>query len=304
MRTSAPTVGGGVLTAPSPQYEPIPNGYRFTWSPPEPWADGPHTVTFTVADRDGNTASVSAAYMVDTVPPELKVIGPGLHRVVDVDSWVLEAQAWDETSGVAGVFVSVNEVWAGEMVLQGDRYSLTFPLEVGENFITVTARDVAGQQTSEEVYMIRLVTDRTQADVDRLKTLYQRPVSQWTEEELEWFNTAVVRGAYHASDLNRVGIAVTYLEQELRKRGYNPSVHPKTDWTVASTPQAGELETYRRNVQTIRDAQNLPIQEIPDTMEHLDFQGANQLERALVETDSYFPRYTAFICGEIFCGEV
>lgn len=49
-----------------------------------------------------------------------------------------------------------------------------------------------------------LVTDRSQSDVDSLKALLARGVSNWTEAEEAEFNLARSKGAYNYTDLNRV----------------------------------------------------------------------------------------------------
>lgn len=277
--------------------EEIPDGYRFTVKGIR-WEDGSHTLTSSVADYDGNVSTVSGAWIVDTIPPDLYLKTPFLRHVVDDESVLISGTATD----VNGVTVFVNGKAVG-----GETFAVDVPLDVGENHITVTARDGAGWETSEEVYMIRLITDRTKADVDEVRGFFDKPVDQWSEAQLERFPAAILWGAYTKAAMNRVGIAVRFLAEELRKRGYDPKVSPKTDWTRQDATTRIQGETYRKNVETIRDTQNLKRltewYEIPETLRYLDYQGANQLEKALVETDAVFPRYTAWTSGEIFCGE-
>lgn len=277
--------------------EAITNGYRCTWTPETPWGEGPHTVTVSVRDYDRNESTVSAAYIVDTVPPQVILQKPDAHRVVDVETALVAVDAWD----VSGVSVEINGKPAQQA---GDRWSLEVPLDVGENNISVAATDGAGNRTSLSVYMIRLITDRAKADVSFLESIYQKPMGEWPEATLAWFNQAIVHGAYNDTDLNRVGVAVRYLAGELRKRGYSASVSPKTDWTMDDAPTNSQMVTYLTNVETIRQAQGLYVTEIPGTMRGLDADKANRIEKALVETDSIFPRYTAWTAGEITCGGV
>ena len=75
-----------------------------------------------------------------------------------------------------------------------------------------------------------LIFDRTQADVDRAKylaSLWQNGTFTGTTEELaEW--ASELKGAYNASDLNRVLSAVEYLTDMLYDMGYNvPTVVPE-----------------------------------------------------------------------------
>ena len=57
----------GAAQAEGLAYEAIEGGYRLSWTPAADLSDRPHVVTFAVSDRDGNPASASAAYTVDTL---------------------------------------------------------------------------------------------------------------------------------------------------------------------------------------------------------------------------------------------
>lgn len=276
--------------------EEITGGYRFTWTPPGGWSDGAHTVTASVADYDGNEASVSGAYTVDTVPPVLYITAPYMRHVVDVETVTVAVEVSDSGSGVASVTIG------GQAVTGSGSYQRTVPLSVGENTIPIVATDTAGNQTTGSVYMIRLITDRTRGDVAVLEDLYSRP-GEWTEAELEWFNTAIVKGAYNAEDLNRVGVAVRWLAQELTRRGYLSSVQTKTDWTGTDAPTIPQMDDYLQNVEAVRSAQGLYVPDIPASMRRSTVEDWNKIEKALVETDSYFPNYFAWSSGEISCGE-
>lgn len=278
----------------------IPGGYRFTWTPPEGWADGAHTVTASVRDCDGNGSTVSGAYTVDTVPPELYIRRPYLRHVVDDEAVTVAGEARDVTAPDVTVTVG------GTVVpVHGGRFEAAVPLEIGENRIPVTAADGAGNQTTREVFMIRLVTDRTGADADRVRELCARGYARWTEEERAWWASArCLRGSYDHRDLNRVGIAVDWLAGELRRRGYIAAVQPKTDWRKDDAPVRSQMEAYLSGVETVRSAQGLYVTEIPKTMAGLTTGGANAIERALVEADAVFPKYSAWTAGEITCGGV
>lgn len=273
-------------------------GYRLTFSG-SGLSEGPHTVTVSISDRDGNRTTASAAYQIDTIPPALRVDKPYLRHVVDEDTVTVAGEAWDSASAVT-VTVGGRQVEVAE-----GQFSIAWPLEVGENSIQVTARDAAGWETSETVYMIRLITDRAPADQGLLLELVRRPVWEWTAQEQTWYNTAIQRGGYNAEDINRVGAAVRYLSAELERRGYFPvPVPPKTDWTAKDAPTVPQMEDYLSNVEHIRDAQGVELPEIPETMRQLTGGGANQIERALVEADAVFPRYEIWTAGELTSGGV
>lgn len=72
-----------------------------------------------------------------------------------------------------------------------------------------------------------LITDRTQADVDAVKALRTKRLSDMTEEErTAWLSG--MKGAYNAADLNRVQEAVEEIAQQLAENGYPVSVQRPT----------------------------------------------------------------------------
>ncbi|NBI08657.1 hypothetical protein D1641_01305 [Colidextribacter sp. OB.20] len=280
------------------------SAYRLTFGG-QVLSEGPHTVTASVADRDGNRTTVTANYQVDTVPPKIVLTLPESHRVVDWAEVTIAGAVSDATAGVASVHVgSVSVTPDGE-----GKFSLTVPLEVGENNITVTAVDHAGLQTTALVWMLRLITDRVQADVDRVAELSARaaggiPFSQWPAADRTYW-LGILKGAYKNLDMNRVGIAVDYLTREFTARGYAPITQPKKDWTAQNYPTLAQRQTYLDNVAQI--AGLLPVQApaLPPDMEGFDFMEANAVEANLVAADSFFPWMdrSPYYSDEIYCGE-
>lgn len=65
-----------------------------------------------------------------------------------------------------------------------------------------------------------LITDRTSADVSALSELMAKPLDTWTADELEQFNSGLLKGGYWWTDLNRVTACMKYLDEELRGLGY------------------------------------------------------------------------------------
>ena len=65
-----------------------------------------------------------------------------------------------------------------------------------------------------------LITNRTQADVDALLALYAKPKAMWTADEWNEFLLGNYRGAYNASDMNRVLDALDYLADRVNQFGY------------------------------------------------------------------------------------
>lgn len=279
------------------------SGANISFKPPADLSEGQHIITVTVKDVAGNMRGLSASYGIDTIPPELHVSRPDQRHVFDSESVVIGGYVFDYGSGAAYVTAAglsavpdVSGAWA-----------IAIPLEIGENHIAITAVDVAGNEKPAELYMIRLVTDRTQRDEAHMEYLYSnyKKFDDWPEAEKVWFwNAPCLRGVYDTTDWNRVGIAVGFLADELEKRGYNPDVSPKTDWTEQDNPTRGPMETYRQNVVNVRDAQRglVPVP-LPATMRHSGIGDWNNIEKALVETDAVFPGYFAWTAGELSAGE-
>lgn len=155
---------------------------------------------------------------------------------------------------------------------------------------------------------LNLITNRTQADVDRVAALAAR-VSAGTAtaaEKTEW--SAPLKGAYNASDLNRVGSAVAYVAGRLNGYGYAVAVSPKQDWTVSDIPTAGDMETYISDVSALRRAIAViaSTPPTPDSASGLTWQEANDIEQILTDVDELLTRMAAawFYSGDLYAGEV
>ena len=103
-----------------------------------------------------------------------------------------------------------------------------------------------------------LISNRTQADVERVRKLAAKGFAAMTSDErAEWLTG--MKGAYNASDLNRVGTALNYLAARLSSIcGKSITWTAKTDWAVTDIPAASQAETYRQRIQAIRDALAYP----------------------------------------------
>ena len=130
--------------------------------------------------------------------------------------------------------------------------------------------------------IVTLVTDRTQADAERVKALAAKGFAAMSAgERAEWL--AGMKGAYNAADLNRVGTALNYLAGRLGPIcGRSIPWTAKTDWAVTDIPTASQAEAYRQQIQDIRDALAYPAG-TPDApqLSRLTYTGANEIERIL-----------------------
>ena len=122
-----------------------------------------------------------------------------------------------------------------------------------------------------------LITDRTVQDVDELYTLLSQGQNPPEGH----------KGAYNASDLNRVGQAVSYLVGRLDGIGINLDVDSKTDWTETDIPTQSQMQKYLDAIWSIWVSVMAyrPDIELPEGMRFLDYIGANQIEDLLKQTD-------------------
>ena len=177
--------------------------------------------------------------------------------------------------------------------------------------VALTAVNALGTSTSYTLTlyygMLNLITDRTQADVDRVRQLAQKGFGNMTaDEKTEWLNG--LKGAYNASDLNRVGAAVAYVAGRLKGYGYAVSVSPRQDRQVSDIPTPESMTAYLADVAALRAALTVAADtpEVPEDMERLTWQEANDIEQILVNVDELLTRMAAawFYSGEIYAGEV
>lgn len=136
--------------------------------------------------------------------------------------------------------------------------------------------------------MIELITDRTEEDV-----LRKTP-----------------KGVYNYVDLNRVESAVKELSTLVVALGVRFAPETKTDWEIpvqfssGTWPTKTQMDRYIGNVRRLCEFVELKAN-IPKTMERLTWNGANQIESALLSV--YFRiqniiqslRYS----GEFYSGE-
>ena len=184
-----------------------------------------------------------------------------------------------------------------------------------------------------------LITDRTQAHVDRLKQLMKIGWQNMTDDEkaeyigggadqltdmngVPLFDSqneplysadpgSVQKGAYNYTDLNRVEEAVAYVAAELVQADtdlrayaaalnvdwdpvfavpYDPDDYhltTKTDWVEDVYVPPAEMTRYIGNIKLIQAAiPDAPTTWIPDSMDGLTFESANNIEQLLKDVDA------------------
>lgn len=283
--------------------------YTIVYTPSPALTEGNHTVVIGISDNDGNTASVTANYVIDTVPPVLETELEFEEVVVDAYTMHISGHTSDATTNPVTVKIVNNDVQDGTAVIDAEgNFEYILDLSVGENYIAVTATDMAGLTTTVNYYIIRLITDRVQSDVDRVNELTQKISTNTAsiDEIAEWF--AGMKGAYNATDIVRVNTAMEYINDWMLDAGYSSGfVDQGITWDMEHIQTIDEMNTYLNNDKNISSV--FPLSDAPSLPESLvcfTFVGANAIEKVLVLTDRIYPllKRSPFFSGEIYCGEV
>ena len=119
---------------------------------------------------------------------------------------------------------------------------------------------------------------------------------------------AGLKGAYNATDMNRVGNAVSYVARRLTNCGYMVNVNPRLDWQIGDIPTVSDLTAYLDDVRAIRAALAvLPATPpVPEDMHKLTYTEANNIEQILFDVNFLIDHIAAawFYSGELYSGEV
>lgn len=213
-----------------------------------------------------------------------------------------------DTLYVSGTVNGVATIWTNTEGQTWETVAERSPTDVYVVALTIiNALGTATQTGFTLYYGLHLVTDRTQADVDRAEYLANLGLDNMTEAERTEYLTDL-KGAYNATDLNRVGAAMNYVAERLAAHGFIVSIDPKTDWTKLDWPTPSTMERYLADLSELRSKfalmQSTPA--VPEDMERLTYEEANDIEKILEDIDRLLT-YTAqawFYSGDLFSGEV
>ena len=152
-----------------------------------------------------------------------------------------------------------------------------------------------------------LITDRTQADVDRYAELRLKYLSGMTaDEKAEW--ETQLKGAYNYTDMNRVESAVEYVANRLTEAGYVVIPVIKKNWSKTDKPTLEDFNRYMKNISDIRSALTTyeTTPDAPTTRKKLSFQVANDIEQILTDVDDLISKMiSAYFClGDLYSGEI
>ena len=110
--------------------------------------------------------------------------------------------------------------------------------------------------------MNNLIFDRTQLDIDN----------------------DTEKGQYTYTDLNRVESWCKYIADVLNGYNYHVSINAKTDWKESDYHWSEDLERIRQNVNRLKKAY-FSFTQIPENLEYMTFEKANEIEKILHELD-------------------
>lgn len=143
------------------------------------------------------------------------------------------------------------------------------------------------------------VTDRTQSDVERVKSITEKARSgTWTDnEKQEWL--AGMKGALNYTDFNRIESGIQELASIV---GANVSV--KTDWRIGGYMKQSDAVRWLSNIAAIRSkcAGLDSTPDAPASMNRLSFSTMNQIEQVLYDIEMLAKTRVTF-SGEFTCGE-
>lgn len=131
-----------------------------------------------------------------------------------------------------------------------------------------------------------------------------------TDRTLEDILKRTEKGRYEVADLNRVESAVQYLSLIAQTIVQVEPLATKTNWSEPErfSPNTWvtqeQMDRYLRNVKILCESVGFDA-DLPNTMENLTWQGANQIEQALQLVQEYVSRnYQGFqYSGDLFAGE-
>lgn len=151
--------------------------------------------------------------------------------------------------------------------------------------------------------MITAITDRTQADVDKLKALFKKGLAGMTTAEKALINSGH-KGGFGWADYNRIGSAIQELAGLLNNLGYAVAVTARDDWAEGESPNATARAALLVDLNALKNKLYGTFL-LPAMWEYLTFEDANNAERLLlqIEKNIYAIGASYVFCGEAYAGE-
>lgn len=132
-----------------------------------------------------------------------------------------------------------------------------------------------------------LITDRVQADVDKVLELIDKANSGDTTTII--LDSQQLKGAYNYTDLNRVREALTQLSAAMTANSYpHNTLQTMTQYSENAIPYATQLSAYINNLKYIRTI--LPVMSTtpaaPNDFDNMTYSKANDIEKLLLDIDT------------------
>lgn len=132
---------------------------------------------------------------------------------------------------------------------------------------------------------LKLITDRTSADVAHAKSFQGKKWDDLTAEQKAEYLLGL-KGSYNYTDFNRVENAVKYLSELLNTYGYSNVVETKTNWTQEDIQKVSDIQRYIDNIAELKNKYYSNVEgTMPTTSTWLTADGANYLEKILVDIE-------------------
>lgn len=154
-----------------------------------------------------------------------------------------------------------------------------------------------------------LITDRSDSDA-RLYNLLKDKIQQRTATAEEWslWETAQLKAAYNACDLNRIAKAIDYISELITSYGCMVNGSPKSDWEQGDIPSPDEIKEFNKAIQSILNSfpPTDPSISPPKAMSNMTIKMANDLEKLFIGIPGTLERISSAYeyCGTVFLGEV
>lgn len=217
----------------------------------------------------------------------------------------------ESTLYVSGTVNSVAVTWT---LVENNVWEATADRAADDKYIVaLSIVSQSGQTTTAEFTLyygiLNLITDRTQADADKVSQLIEKGWGAMSDDEKAEFLTSL-KGAYNAEDWNRVAAAIVYVAERLRSEcGYVVEIQDaKQDWAIADIPTEKDCNIQLTNCETVRNI--LPVMDstpaVPTDMDELTWSEANDIEQILLDVNTLIDNISAawFYSGDLYAGEV
>lgn len=125
-----------------------------------------------------------------------------------------------------------------------------------------------------------MIFDRTSSDIKLANDLIKKGYQNLTDEEKAVWNTDL-KGTLNASDLNRVGNALRYIEQYLKDMNYyRIEMSSRNDFEVNDIPLLEDLNKYLSDTEKVLEQLKSELyEEMPTTFQNWNYQKQNILEK-------------------------